>query len=184
MTNPTPHDPAASTDQAAALGVTLEPGERVIRVDVASYTAERVVLAILGVMFLVIVVGVVLIVLAVFWERWQPRGVVVTDRRVVAVDKNGVATATNIAEVTDVESERQQSATGGGIAGALVGLAVDAVADHVADKNPKADPGYWRRTAAIVLVLRGGARVRVPTRRAMELGPAIVRALGDRPVAP
>lgn len=163
-----------------ALGVPLEPGERVLFFEKTSYKGDKIAFAILGVLFLIVVVGVVLLVLAYYWERWQPRGVVVTNRRVIAVDKNGVPTSTPLADIADLDAERQQShAGGGGLVGALVSVAVDAVADHMVSKNPKHDPAYWKRTVALVLVRRDGARVRVPTRRAPEAGPFVMRLCGD-----
>lgn len=168
------------TQSSTALGAPLEAGERVLFFERINYKGDRIAFAILGVLTLVIVVGVIFLFLAYYWERLQPRGVIVTNRRVIAVDKDGVPTSTPLADVADVEPERQRSnAGGGGLVGAVIGIAVDAAADHLASKNPRHDPAFWKRTVALVLVRRDGARERVPTRRAPEVGPLLLRLCGE-----
>lgn len=161
------------------LGAPLEPGERVIRFDKASYTADKIVLVVLGIIFLVVGVGLVIIGVAIFWDRWHPRGVVVTNRRLIAIDRNGVPTSVALSDIASLDPERVQSHSGGGLAGAIAEVAVDAIADHLANKNPKHEPAFWNRTVAIVVGTRAGAKVRVPTRRGPELGPFLVRLSED-----
>ncbi len=165
---------------ASPLGVSLDPSERVLWFDKPTYRGDKIVFAVFGLLTLVIVIGVGFLVAAYFWERWQPRGTVVTNRRVIAVDRHGVATSTALADVASLDAERARSnAGGGGIVGALLSVAVDAIATTVAERNAKLDAAWWRHTAAVALVLRDGARVLVPTRRAQELGPFLVRLCDD-----
>ena len=163
-----------------ALGVALEPGERVLWADKPDHRTERVIFAVLGVIFLVVVVGVVLLLVAYLWPRWQPRGVVLTDRRVIAVDRHGAATSAALGSIRGLRAVRVQSSPGnGGLLGALLGAAVDAAADSMADKHPLHDPAHWKRTSAIELALHDGRNTQVPTRRAAELGPLLVRLLEE-----
>lgn len=156
------------------LGVPLEPGERVIHFHKPSYTGDKIALWVLGVLTLIAVVGVAFIVWALLYDKLQPKGYFVTNRRVVSVDKRGTPVSIPLHDITDLEAVRNSSqAYGGGLLGAAIG----AIADHMTNKNAKADPKYWKRSVAVVLVTRQGTRVNVPSRKASDLGLFLINTL-------
>ena len=157
-----------------ALGVTLEPGERVIFYLKPSFTGDKVALWILGVILLVVVIGIFIILWAIFYEKTQPKGCFVTNRRLVSVDRSGVPMSIALGDIADLEAVRN---SGQAYGGGLLGMAIGAIADHMTNKNTKTDPNYWKRAIAVIAVTRDGARVNVPSRKAADLGLFLARTL-------
>ncbi len=159
------------------LGVPLQPGERVLYYFKPSYTAEKIVYWILGVVLVFILVGIVFIVLALMMDSRKPRAQIVTNQRVIEISGKGVPTWIPLADAVDLTAERQKSnAGGGGLLGYAISAAVNAVANSLAEKNSKMDPTYWKRTIAIHVVGRAG-RLRVATKEPLKLGPLLARAI-------
>ncbi len=177
------------------LGVPLEQGERVIWFDKPTYLRDRLILFVVGGVLLFYLIGIIFIVLGILWPRWQTRGFVVTNRRVIIVDKNGVPTWVSLGDIANLDLERKRGDEGGGgLAGVLLGNEVLAEMERLppglsqkergdaivrlalhAGRKAMRIPGYWK-SATVVLIARSGARVRVPTGRAEELGPLLMGA--------
>jgi heat shock protein HtpX len=60
---------------------------------------------------------------------------------------------------------------------AMIGAAISAVANSMADKTPKFDAAYWKRTLAILVIGRSGARFELKTRQPLMLGPLLARCI-------
>jgi hypothetical protein len=164
--------------QAGPFGVALEPGERVIYVDRPDYTMDKVVFWILGVLLLIVLIGLVFIVMAIFWNSWNPRGNVVTNRRIIHVKGNGTPLSVPLFEVADIDVERRRASSGGGgLLGAAIAAGVNAVANHLANQNHKMDPKFWARGVAVILKTRAGQRFNFKTKNAQKVGPFIVQVL-------
>jgi hypothetical protein len=154
-----------------ALGVPLEHGERVIYFHKASYTSEKIAFIIIGVITIWMVIGIVFILLAIFFEKWNPKGQIITNRRVIGVDKNGVPSSYPLPWVADVEARRRNSGRG------LIGLAVVAIANSMANKKMKTDPSYWARAYAVQLKMHDGRLFEVPTREPHRFGPFLAHCV-------
>jgi hypothetical protein len=157
------------------LGVQLAPGERVIFFNKPNYKTEVIMLWVFGILFLFVVIGIIFIIMAAFHDKWNPKGHVVTNQRVIEVSGKGVPSWIALNDAADLQAERQNAGGGG-----LVGLAVRAIANSLADRNSKLDPSYWgRNTQAIVVVGRSGQRFRMKVRanNAMQLGPFLAHLL-------
>lgn len=178
------------------LGAPLEPGERVIYFHKASYVAAQMICALVGALLLGMAIdaavsfgvwmllltpfGAAFLVGAVFYKRLMPRGQVVTDRRVIQIDREGVAAWLRLGDAVDLVAVRQESGgPAAGVVGALVGAALSAVLNHMARKHSKAEPGYWKRAMAISLVSRSGQRFTIPARKPQELGPFLARCVQE-----
>lgn len=155
----------------SVLGVPLEPGERVIYFHKPTYTGDRVGMIIVGVLLLFIVVGIGFLIYGIWMPKWVPRGQVVTTRRVINVDKNGFPMSIPLIDIMDVEAKRQNAGGGG-----LVGLAVRAIANSIANKQAKFDSSYWARTMWIVVISRMG-QFKLPTKEPQTLGPILARLI-------
>lgn len=166
--------PYRGADARTVLGTPLEPGERVVYFHRPSYRADKIVLIAAGLLLLVVIVGVVLLGLGLFWERLHPRAQIVTTRRILVVDAKGRVNALRIAELGDVDAERRRAGAGG-----LVGVAVIALANRMARKEDKRTPKFWARTVAVVALGRRGQRLRIPTKRPLELGPLLAEIAAD-----
>jgi len=159
------------------LGVALQPGERVLYYFKPSYTVDKVVCWIVGLLTLLILIGIGFIVYALLMDRYRPRAQVVTTLRVIEISGKGVPSWIPLADATDVLAQRQQGGYGGGgLLGAVISAAVTAVANSMAEKNSKMTPGYWKRTVAITVVGRS-ARLKVTTKEPSKLGPLLARAI-------
>lgn len=158
-------------------GVDLDPGERVIYVETPEYKTERVVMWILGVLFLVVGIGIVFIVMALTWNRWNPRGNVVTDRRFIHVKGNGQSLDVRLQDIADVDVQRQRSTSGSGLVGLAISAGVSAIADHLVSQNPKMDPKFWAQGIAVILITGDGVRHKFATKEARKLGPFVVNVL-------
>jgi len=158
------------------LGVALQPGERVLYYFKPSYTVDKVVCWVVGLLTLLILIGIGFIAYALLMERFRPRAQIVTTLRVIEISGKGVPSWIPLADAVDVIAERQQGAYGGGLLGVVISVAVAAVANSMAEKNSKMTPGYWKRTVAITVAGRSG-RLKVTTREPSKLGPLLARAI-------
>ncbi len=139
-------------------GVQLQPGERVIYFYKPSYTGDKVAMWILGVLFLVVIIGLIFIYLAVTTEQRNPRAQIITNQRVIEVSGKNVPSWFPFADAMDITAERQKNANvGGGLLGMAIGAAVSAIANSMAENKSKMEPAYWRRTIAINVLGRSGA---------------------------
>ncbi len=145
------------------MGVPLEPDERVIWFKRHDYTMDKVFLWIFGVLFLVMLIGIIFIVLALIHDGRNPRAHVITNRRIIVIDGKGQQQSYALNQIADIEPVRQSAGGGGGgLIGLAVRAAVTAVANHMANQNAKIDPNYWNRTIAVTLTTHQGQRVQVP----------------------
>ncbi len=159
------------------LGVPLQPGERVVYYYKPSYTVNKVVFWILGVITLFILIGIGFIIYALVMDRFRPRAQVVTTQRVIEISGKGVPNWIPLTEAVDVTPVRQQGGYGGGgLIGALVSAAVVAVVNSMAEKNSKMTPDYWKRTLHIVVVGRS-QKLKIATKEPRTLGPLLARAI-------
>ncbi|HQY60224.1 MAG: hypothetical protein IPQ09_26875 [Myxococcales bacterium] len=145
------------------MGIPLEPGERVIWFQRHDYTVDKVILWIFGVLFLIMLIGIIFIILAIIHDGRNPRAHVITNRRVIVIDGKGQPQSYALDQIADLEPVRQSAGGGGGgLIGLAVRAAVTAVANHMANQNAKVDPNYWNRTIAVTLTTHHGQRVQVP----------------------
>jgi hypothetical protein len=168
---------AAPGGAPTVLGVPLQPGERVVYFYKPSYTVDKVVYWILGVLLLVCLIGILFIVLAMLVDSRNPRAQIVTTLRVIEINGKGVPNWVALSDATDLTAERQRSnAGGGGLIGLAISAAVNAVANSMAEKNSKMTPSYWKRTIAIHVVGRT-QRMKMMTRQPLQLGPLLARCI-------
>jgi hypothetical protein len=168
----------ATSGPPTVCGVQLQPGERVIYFHKPSYTGDKVAMWILGVMFLIVVVGLVFIYLAVTTESRNPKAQIITNQRVIEVSGKGVPSWFPFNDAMDVTAERQKNTNvGGGLLGMAIGAAVSAIANSMAENKSKMEPKYWRRTIAINVLGRSGARFRMQTRQPLVVGPFLARCV-------
>ena len=161
----------------SVLGVPLQPGERVIYFYKPSYTADKVVLWICGVLFLIVLIGIIFIILALIHDGRNPKAQIVTNMRIMEISGKGVPTWMALQEAVDLDPERQKVQGGGGLVGALVSAAATAIADSMANKKSKMDPKYWARTIAINIQNRNGQKFRIQSRQPLVLGPFLARCI-------
>ncbi len=162
---------AAAAGGPSAYGVPLNPGERVVYANKPSYTVEKVMYWIVGVLTFWFLLGFYFIYLAVTIEKKNPRAQMVTTQRIINVPGEGMPQSYWLQSIADVEPVRQKvNAGGGGLLGAAISAGVSAVANKMADKNAKTTAKYWTRSIAIVLIEHGGARHQVDCRDAKSLG--------------
>ncbi len=163
---------------ATVCGVQLQPGERVIYFHKPSYTGDKVAMWILGVVFLVMIIGLIFIYLAVTTDQRNPRAQIITNQRVIEVSGKGVPSWFPFHDAMDVTAERQKNANvGGGLLGMAIGAAVSAIANSMAENKSKMEPKYWARTIAINVLGRSGARFRMQTRQPQVVGPFLARCV-------
>lgn len=155
------------------LGVPLEPGERVIWFKEHSHTVEKVMMIILGVLFLVILIGLLFIWMGVTADKRNPRAHAITNRRLIFWPGKGGPQFYPVSQIVDVEPERQRAHGGGGLLGAAIGAAVTAALDHSANKKEKTSAAYWKRTIAMTVVTQQNQRVQIP------LGPGYGAQFGE-----
>ena len=167
----------AAPGGATVMGVPLEPGERVIYFSKPSYTAEKVLYWIFGILFLVILIGIIFIVMAVRVESTNPRAQIVTNRRVILISGKGEVSSMYLAEIADLEPERQKAHGGGGLLGAAIGAALTAGLNAMADRKQKLDMSYWKRTIAVKLSGHSGRLFHVPSRDGARLGLTIAECV-------
>ena len=159
-------------------GVQLQPGERVIYFYKPSYTGDKVAMWILGVLFLVVIIGLIFIYLAVTTEQRNPKAQIITNQRVIEVNGKGVPSWFPFNDAMDVTAERQKNTNvGGGLLGMAIGAAVSAIANSMAENKSKMEPKYWARTIAINVLGRSGARCRMQTRQPQVVGPFLARCI-------
>ncbi|MEP7120382.1 MAG: hypothetical protein ABJE95_05720 [Byssovorax sp.] len=159
-------------------GVQLQPGERVIYFYKPSYTGDKVAMWILGVLFLVFIIGLIFIYLAVTTEQRNPKAQIITNQRVIEVSGKGVPSWFPFNDAMDVTAERQKNSNvGGGLLGMAIGAAVSAIANSMAENKSKMEPKYWARTIAINVLGRSGARFRMQTRQPQVVGPFLARCV-------
>ncbi len=161
------------------MGVPLEPGERVIWFKKHDYTVDKIVLWVLGVLFLVVLIGIIFIILALIHDGRNPKAHVLTNRRIIVIPGNGQPQSYVLSQIADMEPVRQRNHGGGGLLGAAIGAAITAVANHMANQNAKIDPSYWNRTTAITLTTHYNQKVQVPAalNYGKELGVTLARAV-------
>jgi len=126
-----------------------------------------------GVLTAVVIVGIVLIVMVLLHDRWNPMAQIVTTQRVIEISGKGVPSWFPLADAADLNAERQNTGGGGG----LIGMAVVAVANSLADNKSKLETSYWKRTQAILVIGRSGARFKMKTREPLVLGPFLARCV-------
>ncbi len=159
-------------------GVQLQPGERVIYFYKPSYTGDKVAMWILGVLFLVVIIGLFFIYLAVTTEARNPKAQIITNQRVIEVSGKNVPSWFPFADAMDVTAERQKNANvGGGLLGMAIGAAVSAIANSMAENKSKMEASYWKRTIAINILGRSGGRFRLQTRQPLVVGPFLARCI-------
>ncbi|MFS8069966.1 MAG: hypothetical protein ACMG6S_26680 [Byssovorax sp.] len=159
-------------------GVQLQPGERVIYFYKPSYTGDKVAMWILGVLFLIVIIGLIFIYLAVTTESRNPKAQIITNQRVIEVSGKNVPSWFPFADAMDVTAERQKNANvGGGLLGMAIGAAVSAIANSMAENKSKMEASYWKRTIAINVLGRSGARFRLQTRQPLVVGPFLARCI-------
>ena len=115
--------PATGGGAPSVMGVPLQPGERVVYFFKPSYTADKVVYIIVGVMLLIVLFGIIFIVLALLVDSRNPRAQIVTNMRVIEVSGKGVPRWMPLGDAMDLTAERQQATYGGG---GLIGMAIGA----------------------------------------------------------
>ncbi len=164
------------------MGVPLEQGERVLWFKKHDYTVEMVIMIILGVLFLIVLIGIIFIILGATVNSRKPRAHILTNRRLIYVTGGGQVQQFYLNQIANIEAERQQRSGGGGLIGAAVAAAANAAMNHFANQNHKMDPSYWRRTTAINLVFGNNTRARVPAELGYgaELGLLTTRAVFNR----
>ena len=168
----------ATSGPPTVCGVQLQPGERVIYFHKPSYTGDKVAMWILGVLFLVFIIGLVFIYLAVTTESRNPKAQIITNQRVIEVSGKGVPSWFPFSDAMDVTAERQKNTNvGGGLLGMAIGAAVSAIANSMAENKSKMEAKYWRRTIAINVLGRSGARFRMQTRQPLVVGPFLARCV-------
>ena len=168
----------ATSGPPTVCGVQLQPGERVIYFHKPSYTGDKVAMWILGVLFLVVIIGLVFIYLAVTTESRNPRAQIITNQRVIEVSGKGVPSWFPFSDAMDVTAERQKNQNvGGGLLGMAIGAAVSAIANSMSENKSKMEAKYWRRTIAINVLGRSGARFRMQTRQPLVVGPFLARCV-------
>jgi hypothetical protein len=167
---------------ATVMGIPLEPGERVIYFKKHDYTMEMVIHIVLGVLFLVILIGLVFIYLGLTAKTRNPQAHIITNRRVILVPGTGPPQFFPLEGIVDLEPERQRSSGGGGLIGAALGAAITAVQNHFANQNHKLDPKYWSRTVAITAIYQNGQRAKIPAAlsHGPEIGLTMARAIFNR----
>ena len=168
----------ATSGPPTVCGVQLQPGERVIYFYKPSYTGDKVAMWILGVVFLVVIIGLIFIYLAVTTEARNPKAQIITNQRVIEVSGKNVPSWFPFADAMDVTAERQKNANvGGGLIGMAIGAAVSAIANSMAENKSKMEASYWKRTIAINVLGRSGARFRMQTRQPLVVGPFLARCI-------
>jgi hypothetical protein len=169
---------APANGPPTVMGVQLQPGERVIYFYKPSYTVDKVMLWIFGVLFLIVLIGIIFIILALLHDSRNPKAQIVTNQRAIEISGKGVPSWFPLADAADINAERQRNSNvGGGLLGAAIGAAVSAIANSMADKKSKMEQSYWRRTIAIILLGRSGQRFRMQTRQPLMLGPFLARCV-------
>jgi hypothetical protein len=145
------------------MGVPMEPGERVIWFKRHDYTVDKIIMWVFGVLFLVVLIGIIFIILALIHDGRNPRAHIITNRRIIVIDGKGQQQSYALNQIADIDPVRQSAGGGGGgLIGLAVRAAVTAVANHMANQNAKIDPSYWNRTIAVTLVTHHGQRIQVP----------------------
>ena len=159
-------------------GMPLEPGERVIYFQRHQYGASKVILIILGVLFLVVLVGALFIYLGLTIEKRSPKAHIVTNRRFIYVPGTGAPQMFPLQQIADLEPERQSAGGGGGgLIGLAVRVAVTAAMNHYSAKNAKVDIKYWARTIAIWVTNLHGQKIKVPAQGGQRLGFVLSQAV-------
>lgn len=158
----------------SVLGVPLQPDERVVYFYKPSYTGDKVAYWFLFALTVWFVVGFIFMYMALTIEKKNPRGQVVTTHRVIQLpgDPTQQPTQVYLQAIHDLEPVRQSAGGGGGggLLGAAIRAGVTAVANSMAEKKAKADPKYWARSTAVVLIDHGGLRTQVDSKDATNLG--------------
>ena len=159
-------------------GVQLQPGERVIYFYKPSYTGDKIAMWVVGVLFLVVIIGLIFIYLAVTTESRNPKAQIITNQRVIEVSGKNVPSWFPFADAMDVTAERQKNTNvGGGLIGMAIGAAVSAIANSMAENKSKMEASYWKRTIAINVLGRSGGRFRLQTRQPLVVGPFLARCV-------
>ena len=160
------------------LGVPLMPGERVLFVEKPSYLMEKIIYWVIGALTLIVLIGIIFIVMAIFWDKWNPRGNVVTNQRFIHVKGSGEAISVALQDIADLDIERRRASSGGGgLLGAAISAGVNAIANSMANQNHKADPKFWSRGVAVIVVRRNMQRIKCKTSMAPQLGPFVIRMM-------
>ena len=168
----------ASNGPTTVCGVQLQPGERVIYFYKPSYTGDKIAMWIVGVLFLVVLIGLIFIYLAVTTEQRNPRAQIITNQRVIEVSGKGVPSWFPFSDAMDVTAERQKNTNvGGGLLGMAIGAAVSAIANNMAENKSKMEASFWKRTIAINILGRSGARFRMQSRQPLVVGPFLARCV-------
>ena len=168
----------AGAGAATVMGVPLQPGERVVYFHQPSYTVDKAVFWVIGVLTALVLIGLIFIYMAVTWDGRNPRAQIVTNRRIIWIDGKGNSSFMALSDAVDVDVERQRAQSHGqGLLGLAISAAVNAVANSMAAQNAKIEPKYWTRGIAVLVIGRGGQRFRVETRDAQRLGPCVARSV-------
>ncbi len=174
--------PAAGSGQTV-MGVPLEPGERVVWFKKHSYMLEKIIMIVMGVIFLVFIIGIGLIIYGILLEKWKPAAHALTNRRLIYIDGKGNVQSYYFAQMADLDVERQKkNVGGGGLLGAAINAAANAAVNHFANQNSKLERKFWNGAVAIMVVYQNGTKVKVPTDTdyGPELGLLMSRALFGR----
>lgn len=175
MQQPAWGSPMGAGGPASVMGVPLAAGERVIYFFKPNYKTTKIALIVIGVLTIWAIVGIILIVLGVYHEKWNPRAHIVTNQRVMEISGKGVPSWIPLSDAFDVEAQRQNSGGGAG----LVGVAVIAIANSMSNNKQKTDPSYWKRTIGLTVLGRSGQRwkTKIEQSEAMSLGPFLAGIL-------
>lgn len=144
------------------LGVQLEPGERVIYFKQHSHAAEKWTMIVLGVLFLVVLIGLLFLWMGMTADKRNPRAHAITNRRLIYWPGKGEPQSVPFSQIADLEPVRHRSTGGGGLIGAAIGAAVSAAMNHYANKNPKTELKYWQRAIAIVVTTHQQQSITIP----------------------
>lgn len=162
------------------LAFPLDEGEHVIVAREHDYTRMKVTLLIFGIISLPFLVGIfVLYGLFFNFTKRNPRGHVVTNRRLIAIPGEGVPESYPLASIADVFADRIK-VRGAGVGGAI-GAMIVAEQRRAQDKRSKLAPSYWKNAVGIVLTRHDRSFERVPCPvGCVDVGLALARALSQR----
>lgn len=172
-----------------ALGVPLEPGERVIGMFKTNYREKRWVFWVSGaalvpvasicltgedpsILCALVFAGLIALVVSLGFlvQKMYSRGVVVTDRRVMLITAGGAPRTMHLTDARDVVALREVTNA------RLSRIAADLVENYAAGQHPKTNPDYWVHTTSIELVSMS-SKLRVPAGKASIMGPFLARCV-------
>lgn len=122
---------------AAVGGVALQPGERVIYEVRPDFSSNKTAMLVLGIMFLLVVVGVFFLFAYGRIDKRNPRLLVVTSQRAIVVQGTGEVFQWWLQDIAELSAIRFKSR-------------------YRADKLPSSHPGFWQLATGMVVSTRRG----------------------------